>query len=361
MAAITLRHRAHRVQVGFGLALQAAVAAGLAWYIARHLLSHVQPFFAPIAAIVVLAISMGQRMRRAVELVVGNAVGILLGEALVLIIGRGSWQIALVVLLALCVALFVGGSPALLTQAASSASLVVTVVMPQGDYYFSRFIDAMVGGVVGLLVMALLLPLNPLTVAQRAAGPVLDALAGGLTDTATALATRDADLAAEALARLRETETKLRTYNDDIAAAREVTTVAPIRWRSKNALQQYVDAYNHVARALRNTRVLVRRAISMITEDEASPPPLADAINEMAAAVTSLRNELAAAADPTAAREHTLAAVKLANEAHQAGVGFSGAVVVAQIRSTAIDLISATGTAPEVASRLVRQARIPGR
>ncbi len=359
MAGITLRDRAHRVRIGFALAVQAAVAAGLAWFLSRNVLGHVQPFFAPIAAIVVLAISTGQRMRRAVELVAGNAVGILLGEVLVLVIGRGAWQISLVVLLALCIALFVGGSPALMTQAASSASLVVTIFSPRTDYFFSRFVDAVVGGIVGLAVMALLLPLNPLTVVQRAAGPVLDALAAGLTDTARALAERDADLATAALGRLREAEAKLRAYQDAIGAGREISTFAPIRWRAKSALQQYVDSYNYVARALRNSRVLLRRAISAIHDGEPTPPPLIDAITELAASVVSLRKELAAAADPQVAREHAVAAVRQAAEAH--GVGFSGGVVVAQIRSTASDLISAAGFAPEKALRLVRQAPLPER
>jgi uncharacterized membrane protein YgaE (UPF0421/DUF939 family) len=360
VVAASLRDRLRRVRVGFGLAGQAAVAAGLAWYLAHNVLGHVQPFFAPIAAIVVLAISLGQRMRRAVELVVGNAVGILLGETLILVIGRGGWQVSLVVLLALCIAIFIGGSPALMTQAASSASLVVTVITPNGDYVFSRFIDAMVGGGVGLAVMALLLPLNPLTVVQRAAGPALEALANGLTDTATALAAQDALLAKETLGRLREAEVHLRAFSDAIAAAREISTVAPIRWRTRNALQQYVDAYNHVAHALRNSRVLLRRVVAMIRDNEAVPQPLVRGVRDLAAAAANLRHELADAADPVSTRDSALTAVSESVEAYEAGLGFSGSVVVAQIRSTAVDLVAATGFTPEVAQRLVLEALPPG-
>jgi uncharacterized membrane protein YgaE (UPF0421/DUF939 family) len=355
----SLRDRLHRVRVGFGLAAQAAVAAGLAWYLAHHVLGHVQPFFAPIAAIVVLAISLGQRMRRAVEIVLGNAVGILLGEALIFVIGRGGWQISLVVLLALCIAIFIGGSPALMTQAASSASLVVTVVTPNGDYVFSRFIDAMVGGGVGLAVMALLLPLNPLTVAQRAANPVLDALATGLNDTAAALEGRDGELATAALGRLRDAETHLRAFSDAIGAAREISTVAPIRWRKRNALQQYVDSYKPTARALRNSRVLLRRAVAMIGDAEPIPPELVQAVRGLAAASTNLRRELADAGEPVSTRDSALAAVRACAEAYGAGLGFSGGVVVAQIRSTAVDLIGATGFTPEEAKQLVREALPP--
>jgi uncharacterized membrane protein YgaE (UPF0421/DUF939 family) len=68
------------------------------------------------------------------------------------------------------------------TQVASSATLVATLTPLGGDYVFSRFIDAIVGGTVGVAVMALLLPLNPLTVVQRAARPVLEALARSAGD-----------------------------------------------------------------------------------------------------------------------------------------------------------------------------------
>ncbi len=357
----TLRDRARRVRVGFGLALQAAIAAGIAWFIAHHLLGHPLPFFAPIAAVAVLAISVGQRLRRAFELVAGNAVGVLLGELLILVIGRGAWQVSLSVLLAIMIAVFVGGSAPLVTQAASSAALVATLTPLDTDYFFSRFVDAAVGGSVGVAVMALLVPLNPLTVVQRAAGPVLDTLAQGLRDTAEALERGETEPATKALDELREAEAKLRNFNDSLTAGREISTVAPLRWRKRGALTQYVESYNHVARALRNSRVLVRRGLAMVSDAEDTPPSLVEAVRQLAEAVAQLRRELGEGADPERSREAALRAVRSCAEAYKAGLGFSGSVVVAQIRSTASDLISASGLAPEEAHRLVRSVRIAER
>src|SRR6266545_3020115 len=104
-----MQRRYQRARASAGIALQAAVAAGIAWFVAYELLNHPQPYFAPISAVATLAVSVGQRMRRAVEIVLGNAFGILLGEALILLIGRGAWQISLVVLLAILAAVFLGG------------------------------------------------------------------------------------------------------------------------------------------------------------------------------------------------------------------------------------------------------------
>ena len=62
---------------------QCAIAAGVAWFIAADLLGHQTPFFAPIAAVVSLGTSYGQRLRRVAEVTLGVAVGVLLADLLV--------------------------------------------------------------------------------------------------------------------------------------------------------------------------------------------------------------------------------------------------------------------------------------
>jgi uncharacterized membrane protein YgaE (UPF0421/DUF939 family) len=347
----------HRVRVNAWLALQAGLAAGLAWFIAHQVIDHPRPFFAPIAAVITLAVSVGQRLRRAFELVVGVALGIGVGDLLISQIGSGPWQIGLVVALAIVVAIFLGSGSSLVTQAASSAVLVATLTPPStGALNYTRFIDALVGGGVGLAVMALLLPLNPLTVVSRAANPLLEALSDGLIETARALADRDRDRAHAALARLRSAEADLRRFQDALAAGQETATVAPVRWRARGALAQYVESAEYVARALRNTRVLVRRSVALLRDDEVVPPSLPGAVDTLGDAVSWLRKELAGGVEPEAARGRALRAVSEAAEAYQQGVGFSGSVVVAQVRSTANDLLRASGLPPSDVDRLVRRA-----
>ena len=60
----TVADRLRRVRAGLLFAAQAAVAAGLSWLIANDLLHHARPFFAPIAAVIALNVSVGQRLRR---------------------------------------------------------------------------------------------------------------------------------------------------------------------------------------------------------------------------------------------------------------------------------------------------------
>lgn len=352
----TVRRRAEIVRANLPLALQAALAAGIAWFIAHQLLGHHQPYFAPISAVATLAVSVGQRMRRAVEIVLGNAFGILLGEALILGIGRGTWQVSLVVFIAILVAVFVGGSPSLVMQSASAAVLVVAIIPTSDNYIFSRFVDAMVGGGVGLAVMALLLPLNPLTVVSHAAGPLMDELATGLTDTATALGDRDAEQVQRALERLRSAERHFAALKDAITAGREISLLAPMRWGKRGALTQYVDSYDFLGRAMRNARVMVRRCVTAINDDEPLPPALISAVHSLGDAISWLRREYAEEKPPEASRSATLRAVRSASQAYRAGVGFSGSVVVAQVRSMATDLLRASGMEQRDADREIRRA-----
>ena len=344
-----------RVRGGLALALQSGVAAGLAWFIAHNVIGRPTPFFAPIAAVITLASSVGQRLRRTTELVIGVAIGIGIGDSLILVIGSGPWQIGLVVVLAILVATAVGGGTPLVVQSASSAVLVATLTAATG-LPWSRFFDALVGGTVGLIVMTILLPLNPLTVVGRAADPALRALAAGLHRVAAGLADRDADEVQAALEGLRAAEGTFAGFAAAVKAATENVAFAPARWRNRGALAQYVDGATQITYALRNSRVLTRRVITALNDDETVPPVLPTSIRLLGDAVDMLRDEWARGAEPMATRERALRAAAESGRAYDEGVGFSGGVVVAQVRTTATDLLRASGIEHAEAPRLVRRA-----
>lgn len=139
-----------------------AIAAGVAWFIAHDLLGHTAPFFAAVAAIVVSGLAAGQSARRAVELTVGQAVGILVADAVISGIDTGALQVTLVVVLSMATAvLIVRATPLLYIQAAVSAALIATIQPPQSGLSTLRFIDALVGGGVAFLLNVVIFPTNP--------------------------------------------------------------------------------------------------------------------------------------------------------------------------------------------------------
>ncbi|WP_409073012.1 FUSC family protein [Micromonospora chalcea] len=352
----TLHDRLHRVRTAFGLAVQAGLAAGLAYLISHRLLKNPQPVFAPISAVGTLAASVGQRFRRTVELIAGVAVGVLVGDALIYFVGTGAWQLALVVTSAILLSIFAGASVAIVIQAAATAVLIVTLSPSTENLEFPRFIDALLGGGIALLVTAILLPLNPLRVINRAARPALDLLADQLDACAEALRNQDREAAQRALFRLRENKEELAALSEAIEGAKETSTLSPARWHRRGELTHYAEAADPIDRAMRNTGTLIRRAVTMIEDDEPAPEPMPDAIGHLAESVRLLRQEFAAGQEPEQARERSLRAVSEAGRAYAEGVGFSGSVVIAQVRTTASDLMVASGIEQEEANRLVRQA-----
>ena len=146
--------------------MQCALAAGLAWWVAKDVIHHGTPFFAPIAAVVSLGLSLGARLRRSVELVCGVTVGIGVGDLIVSLIGSGPWQIALVVAMAMATAVALNSGPIFAIQAGNSAVLVATLLPPGEAGGFDRMVDALVGGLVGVAVVALV-PTHPVRRARR--------------------------------------------------------------------------------------------------------------------------------------------------------------------------------------------------
>jgi uncharacterized membrane protein YccC len=241
-------------------------------------------------------------------------------------------------------------------QAASSAVLVVTLAPGEGDLNLDRFVDAIVGGVVGLLVMSLVFPHNPLTRVRRAAGAALTQLAEAAALTADALRTGDHSLARRALSDLRAGESRHIDLADSLTIGREAAVLAPLQWRRRPALRRYLTAAVHIERATRNLRVLARRSAAVLENAEPVPQRLPAALDALADAVRVMRDELAAGREPAAAREPAVDAVRAAGDAYESGVGFSGSVVVAQVRSAVVDLLRATGLSEGRADRLVEAA-----
>ncbi len=353
----TLRDRLRRVRAIGGLALQAGLAAALSWFVAHSVLHVPQPVFAPISAVSTLAASVGQRLRRTVELIIGVTVGVLIGDLLLLVIGTGWWQLALIVVLAIVVALFLAGSAAVVIQAGATAVLIATLSPAVRDLEIPRFVDALIGGGVALLVSAVLLPLNPLRVLNRAARPALDLLVSQLEATAEALTERDAARARTARGELRQSAGRLNAFVEATQGAREASMLSPVYWHHRRGpVGRYAQAAEPIDRAMRNSGTLIRRSVTLIEDGEPVPESLPRSVADLAEAVRLFKRQFAAGAEPDRAREQALRAVGHAGHAYRDGVGFSGAVVVAQVRTTVSDLLLASGLAQEDANRLVRRA-----
>jgi uncharacterized membrane protein YgaE (UPF0421/DUF939 family) len=337
----TIRTRGHALRLMALPILQCSVAAALAWLVATEVFAHSRPFFAPIAVVICIGVGFGQqRLRRVVELVVGVSVGIGVGDLLIYQIGGGWWQLALVLGLAMTISVVLGGGTLVTLQAASSAILVATL-LPPGGGGLDRMLDALIGGVLGLVAIALL-PGDPPEIVRRRGQELLGELSSALSAAATAISTRDREVAQEALRRAR-TQRAGDEYRDALRAAREIAAISPLHRRQRHLIGRYAQAAEPVDLALRNSRVLLRRTRSALADDETFPSPLPDALRQLAAAARAFADVLGDDGDPAVVREMVREAVESLDAHRIAHTGFSARVVTAQLRSVAVDLLQATG------------------
>jgi uncharacterized membrane protein YgaE (UPF0421/DUF939 family) len=353
---VSMRTRLERLRSAWRLILQAGVAAGLAWIVATELLGHERPFFAPVSAIITLGLTVSERGRRAAEVAIGVALGIAVGDLLVLVIGVGAAQLALVVMLATSLAIFLGSGHMLATQAAVSAALVATLQPPTDGVTFARFLDALAGGGIALLVNAVVLPADPVAMLRSAARPVLDELAGTLDDIAVAMLDRDRDLAERALRRARAIDEPSGHFFDTVGVSRETTTYAPPRRRYRRKVEDYAAAAAQIDLAVRNVRVLARGGIRAVSLEENIPPEVADALRLLAQAVRAFGDAIDHPERVERVREPALRAAAIATKVLEDTANLSVSVIVGQIRSTATDLLTGTGLDTDHAAEAVRSA-----
>jgi uncharacterized membrane protein YgaE (UPF0421/DUF939 family) len=353
---ISARTRAERVRDAARAILQATLAATIAWLIATEIVGHEQPFFAPVSAMITLGLTQGERGRRAVEVVLGVTLGIAVADLLVMALGAGWWQLALVVSLSMCAALILGSSPMFAQQAAVSAALVATLQPPDGGFEFARSLDGLIGGMTALAVSALVLPAHPGRMVRDAAAPVLSELAAVLDDVAAALEARDREGVQAALDRGRAIDELARQLDEALRAGRETARLAPPRRRTLGTVDLYADAAAQIDLAVRNVRVLARGARRAIDLEDNVPPEVAAAIRDLAAAVRSLGDALDDRDLAPSVREPALRAAARATMVLQETGNLSVSVIVGQIRSTAVDLLRGSGLSYEEASGAVRAA-----
>ena len=332
--------------------LQTAAAAVVSWYLAKLLLPEEQPVFASIAAVVALGATYGQRSERAIELVGGVVLGIGVADLLVRAIGTGPAQIGLMVLLAMSPRCMLGGGPLLVTEAAVSAILLVVLEPTSAGLAGSRVIQALVGrrrgargqraGVSARSPPARA-PLGPGRV--RWAGRTLEELAAALAD-------RDTARAEAALRSAREIDDGVRELDEALALGRETARFSLGRRSSRAELDRFERGGRHMDFAVRNTRVLARHVLRYLRAGREAPPELAQAMRDLSAGRVGARGRARRPRPRTASevRVHASRAAARAVESFEGDRDLGLAEIVAQVRSTAIDLVRAAEAGGSVAA-----------
>ena len=329
--------------------LQGTAAATAAWVIAKYAVDHRQPLFAPIAALVALNTSLGERGLNALRLLQGVFLGILVGEATLAALAGGPGSIALAVLVATALARALGGARIVVAQAAVSA--ILTVAVADAEVGVDRLTDALIGTGVALVFSQLLFSPEPVALLRRAEAAALGHMAGGLALTARALEQDDDDLAEQAIAALRE-------LPDELAEVRRVRRASSrvarrtLVWRGHSALVvRESENADHLDLLGGSCLLLARFAPSLAPSERQALEPsvrgLAGLLDELAHALSDRQIRQRAA-------ERALEVANAVSDA-DAPPGSTQAAAVTGVRLVATDLMVFAGVNLEDAVAAVRE------
>jgi uncharacterized membrane protein YgaE (UPF0421/DUF939 family) len=337
---VSLRARIARVSAKRWQILQCAAAAGAAWLIAADLLGHPTPFFAPVAAVVSLGTSYGQRLRRVAEVTAGIALGVLLADLIAIVIGSGWWQMTLVVALAMTSALLITSGQMFVTQAAVQ-SIIISALVPAPSDAFVRWSDAVVGGCVAL-VAATLVPAAALRRPREQAAIVVRKISALLRAAAKVMVDGVAERGLELLADARATDSLIRELQDAADEGMAVVSSSPFRIRHRPDIRRMADLVEPLDRALRSTRVLVRQTAVAAYHHRHVPKSYSLLAIDLADAADMVADELAADRMAVAARD-ALLQVGEASALVERAEEMTAEVVLGQLRSVVVDLLLLTG------------------
>lgn len=337
--------------------LLASLAAGVAYAIARYGLGHQFPFFAPVAAWLAIGFSADRDPRRVTELAVGVALGVLAGDLVVHVIGTGPVQVAVVLAGSVLLARFLDRGDLLAVQAGVQA--VVVSVLPPASISggpVGRWLDALVGGAVALLLVALW-PQDPRRRVRAVSEEALGEVADVLHALATGLRTADAAEVRRALLQGRSSQPVLDTWRAAATAAQQSARISPAFRRHRDELASSGAAATTADCAMRNVRVLARRAETVVVREIPGERlvAIADALDEAARAAVEVGSALSTGAEPLEARR-SLERAGAAADPYRVAPGdlhVQGLVLI--LRSVVVDLAETAGLEPEAARALLTE------
>jgi uncharacterized membrane protein YgaE (UPF0421/DUF939 family) len=277
------------------------------------------------------------------EVTIGVALGVLTADLLVLWLGSGWWQLSLIVLLAMSVALVLDSSGIFVTQAAVQSIVITAFVVPPGQALL-RWTDALIGGAVALLA-ATVVPAAPLRRPRDQAAVVMDKVAALLRGAADGIEEGDVEAMMELLADARSTDTLIGELRQAADEGLSVVRSSPFRIRHKGAIRKMIELVEPLDLALRNTRVIVRRAAVGAYRRDPIPQGYARLCRDLADVGDAIAAELREDHLPEALQEQLLT-IAAATSSIERTPDLTGEVILAQLRSIIADLLRITGMDP---------------
>ncbi|RDV13991.1 hypothetical protein DXT99_16970 [Pontibacter diazotrophicus] len=154
----------------YGLTLQifkTALAAALSWFVATNLLQADYPFFAALAAILTVQVTVADSVDKATQRFIGIVGGVVLSMLMGHWFNVGAISIFFVILLGMGISKALRMNPQVISQVAISSFLVLAFGQSEEGYAFARIIETILGSGIAVLINGLIVPQNAIPDVER--------------------------------------------------------------------------------------------------------------------------------------------------------------------------------------------------
>lgn len=341
----SLRESTRRVIESIAPAVQITLGAVLAYCLAHFWLGHQTPILALTVCITALGFSRDARPTRILQTAIGMVVGIAISDLALSFLGNGIWQLALVLLVVLLSARFISGSSAFAITAGIQSMLVQLLPAPPGGV-FIRTIDGLIGGLLALVVTALI-PRDPRGLAKTDATKLFEFFLESLATLRLALRDVNTTASNDALRKVRRSQPLIDNWRMSLDSAVAISRISPFLNRYRDELQGQVRLMRGMDLATRNLRVVIRR-VDFLLKDGVPRGYLGDLCDQLHSAVSLMRQGL----DDTSALEFAqqeLLEIIRQLDPKRFGIAdqIREASVLLLLRPLVVDLLCASGMAEE--------------
>ncbi|MBC7518855.1 MAG: FUSC family protein [Microbacteriaceae bacterium] len=165
-----------------------SIAAIIAWILCVVALGQPLPIFAAIAALLVVQPSVNQSVAKGVERSVGVILGVVLAYGVGQLFGHGSAVVLAIIVVSLLLSWLLRLTPGSSVQIPISAMLVLAIGAQTPGYAINRIIETIIGGGVGLIINAAIVPPILTLPASRAVATLAESVAAAIDRLAAVLA-----------------------------------------------------------------------------------------------------------------------------------------------------------------------------
>jgi uncharacterized membrane protein YgaE (UPF0421/DUF939 family) len=343
----SLRESTRRVIESIAPALQITIGALLAYSIAHYGLNHLTPILSLTVCITSLGFSRDARPRRILQTAIGMVVGIAISDIALSLFGTGIVQIGLVLLIVLLAARFISGSSAFALTAGIQAMLVQLLPAPPGGV-FVRTIDGLIGGLLALVVTALI-PRDPRGLARTDANKLFDFFIDSLEALRIALRDVNIQVADDALRKVRRSQPLIDNWRMSLDSAVAISRISPFLNKYRDELKGQIRLMRGMDLATRNLRVIIRR-VDFLLKDGLSRAYLADLCDQLHSAVSLMREGLN---DPEALENAQQELLEIIRQLDPKRFGIADQIreasVLLLLRPLVVDLLCASGMSEDEA------------